>query len=51
VISTELTEDHDVPKGFYLRRIEGALWLRGYRSGPEHVWSPEDRIVFCCQQA
>jgi hypothetical protein len=34
-------------KGFYLRRINGVLWLRGYRSGPEHIYSPEDRLVFC----
>ena len=38
--------DDDIPKGFYLRRIDGVLWLRGYRSGPEHVWSPEDHFVF-----
>jgi hypothetical protein len=38
--------DDEVPKGFYLRRIHGVLWLRGYRSGPEHLWSPEDRFVF-----
>jgi len=47
VASTELSGDEDTPKGFYLRRIEGALWLRAYRSGPEHVWSPEDHFVFC----
>jgi hypothetical protein len=34
------------PQGFYLRRIAGVLWLRGYCSGAEHVWSPEDRWVF-----
>jgi hypothetical protein len=47
VASRELTSDDDVPKGFYLRRIEGVLWLRGYRSGPDHVWSADDRFVFC----
>ena len=39
-------EDEDFPKGFYLRRIKGVLWLRGYRSGPEHVWAPDDHFVF-----
>jgi len=47
VASRPLSQDGDVPKGFYLRRISGVLWLRGYRSGPEHVWSPEDVLVFC----
>lgn len=47
VASRPLTEDHDTPKGFYLRRIDGVLWLRGYRSAPEDLWRPEDRLVFC----
>ncbi len=46
VASGELSDDDDFPKGFYLRRIKGVLWLRGYCSGPEHIWSPEDRLVF-----
>ena len=46
VASEALTPDDDTPKGFYLRRIEGVLWLRGYRSWPGHIWSPEDRFVF-----
>jgi hypothetical protein len=45
-----LAQDESIPKGFYLRRIEGILWLRGYRSGPEHLYSPEDRFVFCCPE-
>jgi hypothetical protein len=47
IASQQLTEDHDFPKGFYLRRIKGTLWLRGYHSGPEHIWQPEDHLVFC----
>ena len=38
IASPTLTEDDNIPRGFYLRRIKGELWLRGYRSGPEHVW-------------
>jgi hypothetical protein len=45
-VSAALVEDDEFPKGFYLRRIDGVLWLRGYRSGPAHVWSPDDRLVF-----
>jgi hypothetical protein len=47
VASRPLTEDHETPKGFYLRRIDGVLWLRGYRSAPDDIWNPEDRLVFC----
>ncbi len=34
------------PKGFYLRHVGGVLWLRGYWSGHDHVWAPEDVLVF-----
>ena len=47
VASRQLADDHETPKGFYLRRIEGVLWLRGYRSASDELWSPEDRLVFC----
>jgi hypothetical protein len=46
IVSPPLAADEDIPKGFYLRRIDGVLWLRGYRSGPDHVWSAEDHLVF-----
>lgn len=39
--------DNDFPKGFYLRRIDGELWLRGYRSDDEHIWDSQDRFAFC----
>ena len=46
IASRQLAADENTPKGFYLRRINGVLWLRGYRSGSDHVWSPGDRLVF-----
>lgn len=46
IASAPLVADDEFPKGFYLRRIQGALWLRGYRSGPDHVWSAGDHFVF-----
>lgn len=47
IIASEiLSEDYEFPKGFYLRRIKGTLWLRGYWSGPEHVCDPDDHFVF-----
>jgi len=47
IASEALEEGDDFPKGFYLRRIKGALWLRGYRSDSEHIWDPEDHLIFC----
>jgi hypothetical protein len=47
VASRQLADDHETPKGFYLRCIDGVLWLRGYRSAPDDIWNPEDRLVFC----
>lgn len=46
VASESLVEDDDFPKGFYLRRIEGTLWLRGYICGADHVWKVEDHFIF-----
>lgn len=37
--------DEDFPRGFYLRRYGGALWLRGYVCPEDHVWEEEDRIL------
>ena len=47
IISSPIAWDHDFPKGFYLRTIEGELWLRGYSADFEHVFSPEDTLIFC----
>ena len=47
IASEILTEDHEFPKGFYLRRINGVLWLRGYRADHLHVWNPDDHFIFC----
>jgi hypothetical protein len=47
-IATEpLKEDDDFPKGFYLRTINGELWLRGYTADDTHVWNPHDHFIFC----
>lgn len=42
VVSPVLSADDEFPQGLYLRRLDGKLWLRGYRSWQGHVWSPED---------
>jgi hypothetical protein len=46
VASAPLDDCDETPKGFYLRRVGGVDWLRGYWSWPGHVWSPEDVVVF-----
>lgn len=47
-IATEkISEDDDFPRGFYLRKINGVLWLRGYIADDLHVWKTEDRFIFC----
>lgn len=47
IASEILSEDVDFPKGFYLRRIEGVLWLRGYIADDLHVLDPDDHVIFC----
>lgn len=47
VVSIPIATDDQTPKGFYLRRIDGSLWLRGYRSDDQHVWAGTDRLAFC----
>jgi hypothetical protein len=47
IASASPAEDDDFPKGFYLRCIKGVQWLRGYKSDAEHVWNPDDHLVFC----
>jgi hypothetical protein len=46
IASEILTEDDDFPKGFYLRKMNGVLWLRGYTADHLHVWNPEDHFIF-----
>lgn len=47
IASEIISEDEYFPKGFYLRKINGVLWLRGYIADSLHVWNPDDRFVFC----
>lgn len=45
VASRPPSEDDAVPKGFYLRTIDGRPWLRGYRCDATYLWSPDDRFA------
>ena len=44
VLSPPLSADHEYPKGFYLRVVDGVTWLRGYRCDDEYVW-PADSVL------
>ncbi len=46
VASVKTKDDEDYPNGFYLRRYDGVLWLRGYRATSDYVWAPERRFLF-----
>lgn len=46
VATAPLDDSDDVPKGFYLRNIDGTLWLRGYWSDALHTFNPDDVFVF-----
>ena len=46
IASAKTRADEAYPNGFYLRRHDGKLWLRGYRATADYVWSPASRFVF-----
>lgn len=46
IASPKTRNDDAYPNGFYLRRIDGELWLRGYRATSDHIWEPTSRFVF-----
>ena len=46
IFSELVTNDDDFPKGFYLRKIDGELWLRGFTCSMDFVWNREDRLIF-----
>ncbi len=46
VASTKTKDDDAYPNGFYLRRKDTRLWLRGYRATSDYIWEPASRFVF-----
>ncbi len=46
VASAPLDHDDVLPKGFYVRAVDGVLWLRGFHATEGHVWSPDDCFAF-----
>lgn len=50
VASPMRTRGTDQPQGFYLRKIAGQLWLRGYVCSADFVWQDDDRLAFVVPQ-
>ena len=46
VLSEKPEADDTFPKGLYLRKVDGVLWLRGYICDDEFTYSGEDLFVF-----
>ncbi|HRE22358.1 MAG TPA: hypothetical protein PKW21_15185 [Rhabdaerophilum sp.] len=46
VASAKTNDDEAFPNGFYLRRLDGVLWLRGYRASADYPWEPSSRFAF-----
>lgn len=50
VASPKPSKQPDYPSGFYLRRREDGLWLRGYTASEDWEFAAEERFVFCRQR-
>ncbi|CAI2766231.1 hypothetical protein [Flavobacterium collinsii] len=48
IFTHPISKDDSFPKGFYLRKMNDQLWLRGYTCSLDFVWNPDDRFIFKC---
>lgn len=46
VLSDEPERDSSFPKGLYLRKVDGKLWLRGYICDASYVFAKDDLFAF-----
>ncbi len=46
IASAKPKQDEEYPTGFYIRNLEGVLWLRGYRSSDDWEWPVDSEFVF-----
>lgn len=46
IASEPISTNENFPKGFYIRRLNDKLWLRGYIADDLHIWNPDDHFVF-----
>ena len=45
VVSEIIKDQVSFPKWFYLRKIDGELWLRGYVCDYEHIFESHERFI------
>lgn len=50
IASENPTDAPDYPNGFYVRNIDGTLWLRGYRADDDYLWPIESEFIFILWQ-
>lgn len=46
VASAPISEDVEVPRGFYLRVVDGQPWLRGFRCDDTYRWPGDAQLAF-----
>lgn len=46
IASAKPENDKSYPNGFYIRNLEGVLWLRGYRADDYCEWPSENEFIF-----
>ena len=46
IASKKISKEEGFPNGFYLRRLEDGLWLRGYRATPDVVAHADQHFIF-----
>lgn len=51
VLSPRPTPDETQPRGFYLRRDESGLWLRGYVASDDWGFGPDEQVVLARRSA
>ncbi|MGX7162929.1 hypothetical protein [Enterococcus massiliensis] len=45
VVSEILNDAVEFPKGFYLRKVDGINWLRGYICDDKHIFDSQERFI------
>jgi hypothetical protein len=46
IASEKPIDDDNYPNGFYVRKLDGILWLRGYRAEGDCEWPNENEFIF-----
>jgi hypothetical protein len=46
IASEKPKNDDEYPNGFYVRNLDNALWLRGYRASDDYEWPVDHDLIF-----